>query len=44
MQHAEAAPDRRSLFYNANHHLTLYGSEWVANEVLEKLERWRPWK
>jgi sugar lactone lactonase YvrE len=44
MQHAEAAPDRRSLFYNANHHLTLYGSEWVADELLEKLERWKPWK
>jgi sugar lactone lactonase YvrE len=44
MQQQEAAPNRRNLFYNANHHLTLFGSEWVAGELLEKLERWRPWK
>ncbi len=44
MQQQEAVPDRHSLFYNANHHLTLFGSKWVAGELVEKLERWRPWQ
>lgn len=44
MQAEEAKPERRSLFYNANHHLTLYGTEWVAGELLEKLVIWKPWQ
>jgi sugar lactone lactonase YvrE len=44
MAQEEAKPDRRSLFYTANHHLTLYGTEWVAGELLEKLVIWKPWK
>jgi sugar lactone lactonase YvrE len=44
METQEADPQRRNLFYNANHHLTMYGSEWVATQLLEKLELWKPWK
>lgn len=44
MEQQEALPNRRSLFYGANHHLTVYGAEWVGNKLLDDIEHWSPWK
>ncbi len=42
---AEAArPDRRPLFYGADHHFTIYGTQFVAQRILSELERWKPWQ
>jgi hypothetical protein len=44
MQQQEAGPNRRDLYYGGDHHLTVYGSQWVGNRILEEIERWEPWK
>jgi sugar lactone lactonase YvrE len=44
MESAELDPRRRDFFYGANHHLTVYGAGWVANELLDDLELWKPWQ
>ena len=43
MEAQEALPDRRDLFYSADHHLTVFGTRWVAHRIVEELEAWRPW-
>jgi streptogramin lyase len=44
MQRAELGVDRRNFFYGADHHLTVYGTEWVGRQILGELEDWRPWQ
>jgi sugar lactone lactonase YvrE len=44
MEQAELAQNRRSFFYGANHHLTVFGAQWVASRLLDDIERWKPWQ
>jgi hypothetical protein len=37
-------PDHPPLFYVADHHFTVYGSQWVGERIAAELERWRPWQ
>ena len=39
----EGTPGHPSLFYAADHHFTIYGTQWVGERVAAELERWRPW-
>jgi hypothetical protein len=40
----EGTPGHPSLFYAADHHFTIYGTQWVGERVAAELERWRPWR
>jgi sugar lactone lactonase YvrE len=44
MQREELDPNRRNFFYGADHHLTVFGTQWVGRQILDELERWRPWQ
>jgi hypothetical protein len=44
METWEGRADRRPLFYGADHHLTIFGSQWVGERIAEALERLRPWR
>ena len=43
METHESKRDRQPLYYSSEHHLTVYGSEWVGRRIAEELERWKPW-
>jgi hypothetical protein len=44
MEAWEGSAARRPLYYGADHHLTIFGSQWVGERIAEALERWRPWR
>jgi hypothetical protein len=44
MEAWEAKPDRKPLFYEADHHFTIFGSQWVGERIAEALESWHPWR
>jgi sugar lactone lactonase YvrE len=44
MEAWEGSAQRRPLYYGADHHLTIFGSQWVGERIAEALERWRPWR
>jgi hypothetical protein len=43
MEAWEGRPEREPLFYGADHHFTIFGSQWVGERIAEALERSRPW-
>jgi len=43
MEAQDGARDRQPLFYASEHHLTVYGSEWVGRRIVDELEHWKPW-
>jgi streptogramin lyase len=44
MEAQEGLRNRPPLFYSSEHHLTVYGSEWVGRRITDELERWKPWQ
>jgi sugar lactone lactonase YvrE len=44
MEASEEGADRRPLFYSSEHHLTIYGSEWVGRRIAGAIEQWKPWQ
>jgi hypothetical protein len=44
MEAHETLPNRQPLFYSSEHHLTIYGSEWVGRRIADEIERWKPWR
>jgi sugar lactone lactonase YvrE len=44
MEAHEEERNRQPLFYSSEHHLTIYGSEWVGRRIAEAIEAWKPWR